>query len=36
VPWQLELANEGAAPVALFADPRLVWFEVKVRARRDS
>lgn len=34
VPWQLELVNEGAAPVALFADPRLVWFEVKVPGKK--
>lgn len=34
VPWQLELTNAGAAPVALFADPRLLWFEVKVPGKK--
>lgn len=30
VPWELEIENTGSAPVHLSADPRLLWFEVKV------
>lgn len=34
VPWRLEVRNTGATPVMLSADPRLLWFEVKVPGRK--
>lgn len=34
VPWRLDIANTSASPVALLADPRLLWFEVKVPGKK--
>lgn len=30
LPWHLSIVNRGDAPVTLVADPRLLWFEVRV------
>jgi hypothetical protein len=34
LPWRMEVRNEGADPVVLSADPRLLWLEVKVPGKK--
>lgn len=36
LPWSLSIVNRGSEPARLTADPRLLWFEVKVPGKRQT
>ena len=35
-PWRLDVVNDGLDPAFVVADPRLLWFEVKVPGKRKT